>query len=73
MEGDWFAYWYYVTVDKDGNVTEVPFTTARTSADDDSALKLLSEYTLNSAQTLYPKMHSQLPVYTLRYGEEVLG
>ena len=73
VEGDWFAYWYYVTVDKDGNVTEVPFTTARTSADDDSALKLLSEYTLNSEQTLYPKMHSQLPVYTLKYGDEVLG
>ena len=70
-EDDWMVYWYYVTVEKDadGNnvVTEVPFTTSRTSKGDTSALKLLGNFTQTSELVLYPKMHSQLTDVTLSF------
>ena len=72
VEGDWFLYWYYVTVETvDGEtvVTEVPFTTSRTSSTDSTALTLLAEYTSLTALTLYPKMHSQLPDFTLAFDD----
>lgn len=74
---DWMVYWYYVTLEKDedGNevLVEVPFTTSRTSKGDTDALELLEKYTHTEPLVLYPKMHSQLPVYTLKYGDSVLG
>lgn len=76
-EDDWMVYWYYVTLEKDEDgkevAVEVPFTTSRTSKGDTDALELLEKYTHTEPLVLYPKMHSQLPVYTLKYGEEVLG
>ena len=76
-EDDWMVYWYYVTLEKDEDgkevAVEVPFTTSRTSKEDTDALELLEKYTHTDSLVLYPKMHSQLPVYTLKYGEEVLG
>lgn len=76
-EDDWMVYWYYVTLEKDedGNevTVEVPFTTSRAGKDDTDALELLEKYTNTDPLVLYPKMHSQLPVYTLKYGEGVLG
>ena len=74
---DWMVYWYYVTLEKDedGNevLVEVPFTTSRAGKDDTDALELLEKYTNTDPLVLYPKMHSQLPVYTLKYGDGVLG
>ncbi len=74
---DWMVYWYYVTLEKDedGNevLVEVPFTTSRAGKDDTDALELLEKYTHTDPLVLYPKMHSQLPVYTLKYGDGVLG
>ena len=68
-EDDWMVYWYYVTLEKDedGNevAVEVPLTTSRTSKGDTDALELLEKYTHTEPLVLYPKMHSQLPVYTL--------
>ena len=76
-EDDWMVYWYYVTLEKDedGNevLVEVPFTTSRAGKDDTDALELLEKYTNTDPLVLYPKMHSQLPVYTLKYGDGVLG
>lgn len=76
-EDDWMVYWYYVTLEKDEDgkevAVEVPFTTSRTSKGDTDALELLEKYTHTDSLVLYPKMHSQLPVYTLKYGEKVLG
>ena len=76
-EDDWMVYWYYVTLEKDedGNevAVEVPLTTSRTSKGDTDALELLEKYTHTEPLVLYPKMHSQLPVYTLKYGDGVLG
>lgn len=76
-EDDWMVYWYYVTLEKDedGNevLVEVPLTTSRTSKGDTDALELLEKYTNTDPLVLYPKMHSQLPVYTLKYGDGVLG
>lgn len=76
-EDDWMVYWYYVTLEKDedGNevLVEVPFTTSRTGKDDTDALELLEKYTHTDPLVLYPKMHSQLPAYTLKYGDGVLG
>ena len=70
-ENDWMVYWYYVTVEKDadGNnvVTEVPFTTSRTSKDDTSKPELLGNFTQTSSLVLYPKMHSQLTDVTLSF------
>ena len=74
---DWMVYWYYVTLEKDedGNevLVEVPFTTSRAGKGDTDALELLEKYTNTDPLVLYPKMHSQLPVYTLKYGDGVLG
>lgn len=74
---DWMVYWYYVTLEKDedGNevLVEVPFTTSRAGKDDTDALELLEKYTNTDPLVLYPKMHSQQPVYTLKYGDGVLG
>ncbi len=74
---DWMVYWYYVTLEKDedGNEVrvEVPFTTSRAGKGDTDALELLEKYTHTDPLVLYPKMHSQLPVYTLKYGDGVLG
>lgn len=76
-EDDWMVYWYYVTLEKDEDgkevAVEVPFTTSRTSKGDTDALELLEKYTHTDTLVLYPKMHSQLPVYTLKYGDGVLG
>ena len=76
-EDDWMVYWYYVTLEKDedGNevLVEVPFTTSRAGKNDTDALELLEKYTNTDPLVLYPKMHSQLPVYTLKYGDGVLG
>lgn len=76
-EDDWMVYWYYVTLEKDEDgkevAVEVPFTTSRTSKKDTDALELLEKYTNTDPLVLYPKMHSQLPVYTLKYGDGVLG
>lgn len=76
-EDDWMVYWYYVILEKDEDgkevAVEVPFTTSRTSKGDTDALELLEKYTHTDSLVLYPKMHSQLPVYTLKYGEKVLG
>lgn len=76
-EDDWMVYWYYVTLEKDEDgkevAVEVPFTTSRTSKGDTDALELLEKYTHTDPLVLYPKMHSQLPVYTLKYGDSVLG
>ena len=76
-EDDWMVYWYYVALEKDedGNevAVEVPFTTSRAGKDDTDALELLEKYTHTEPLVLYPKMHSQLPVYTLKYGDGVLG
>ena len=76
-EDDWMVYWYYVTLEKDedGNevLVEVPFTTSRAGKNDTDALELLEKYTHTEPLVLYPKMHSQLPVYTLKYGDDVLG
>lgn len=74
---DWMVYWYYVTLEKDedGNevLVEVPFTTSRAGKGDTDSLELLEKYTHTDPLVLYPKMHSQLPVYTLKYGDGVLG
>ena len=74
-EDDWMVYWYYVTLEKDedGNEVrvEVPFTTSRESKNDDSDLELLEKYTRLSTLVLYPKMHSQLPDYTLSFSDGV--
>ena len=67
VEGDWFVYWYYVTVDSEGVVTEVPFT-EWADADGTAPEELAGEYDMLTALTLYPKMHSQLPDYTLTFG-----
>lgn len=67
VEGDWFVYWYYITVDSEGVVTEVPFT-EWADADGTAPEELASEYDMLTALTLYPKMHSQLPDYTLTFG-----
>ena len=76
-EDDWMVYWYYVTLEKDedGNevLVEVPFTTSRAGKDDTDSLELIENYTHTDPLVLYPKMHSQLPVYTLKYGDGVLG
>lgn len=76
-DDDWMVYWYYVTLEKDEDgkevAVEVPFTTSRTSKKDTDALELLEKYTHTDPLVLYPKMHSQLPVYTLKYGDGVLG
>ena len=76
-EDDWMVYWYYVTLEKDedGNevLVEVPFTTSRAGKNDTDSLELLEKYTHTDPLVLYPKMHSQLPVYTLKYGDGVLG
>ena len=70
-ENDWMVYWYYVTVEKDadGNnvVTEVPFTTSRTSKNDTSKPELLGNFTQTTTLVLYPKMHSQLTDVTLSF------
>lgn len=74
---DWMVYWYYVTLEKDedGNevLVEVPFTTSRAGKNDTDSLELIENYTHTDPLVLYPKMHSQLPVYTLKYGDGVLG
>ena len=76
-EDDWMVYWYYVTLEKDEDgkevAVEVPFTTSRTSKGDTDSLELLEKYTNTDPLVLYPKMHSQLPVYTLKHGDGVLG
>lgn len=63
---DWFVYWYYI--DADGN--EVPFTTW--SDKDGTEPELLGDYTIippsgTTGLTLYPKLHSQLPDYTVTF------
>lgn len=76
-DDDWMVYWYYVTLEKDEDgkevAVEVPFTTSRTSKGDTDSLELLEKYTNTDPLVLYPKMHSQLPVYTLKHGDGVLG
>ena len=76
-EDDWMVYWYYVALEKDedGNevLVEVPFTTSRAGKNDTDSLELIENYTHTDPLVLYPKMHSQLPVYTLKYGDGVLG
>lgn len=63
---DWFVYWYYI--DADGN--EVPFTTW--SDKDGTEPELLDDYTIipesgATGLTLYPKLHSRLPDYTVTF------
>lgn len=76
-EDDWMVYWYYVTLEKDedGNevAVEVPFTTSRAGKNDTDSLELIENYTHTDPLVLYPKMHSQLPVYTVSFGDTTVS
>ena len=76
-EDDWMVYWYYVTLEKDedGNevLVEVPFTTSRAGKNDTDSLELIENYTHTDPLVLYPKMHSQLPVYTVSFGDTTVS
>lgn len=76
-EDDWMVYWYYVTLEKDEDgkevAVEVPFTTSRAGKNDTDSLELIENYTHTDPLVLYPKMHSQLPVYTVSFGDTTVS